>query len=200
MENYYLLSGKNSPQVPSASAPKATKLDHELIPELDGKNEIPFELNLVKLSVGKNGLIENDTLAILNELWLDYLPNSLAWPLMSEGLKNIFNDFLTGNEGIDWLIANVNGGNKRKKYYVPRFNKQLDVLDIDNTLFVENTDHVIRPCFSLSKIKNLTVFHKPTNDDLCKITPGLYINEALKKAIQKEKLTGMVFSKTRVSI
>lgn len=97
MNNYYLLSGKNNPKVASAFAPEGTKLAHELITELDDANELPFKLNLVKLTVGKNGLIKSNDLSDLKEIWLDYQPNSLAWPLMSEKLKGVIENNLTGN-------------------------------------------------------------------------------------------------------
>lgn len=199
MENYYFLTSKHTLSVASAIAPYKIKLAHELIPDLEGVNNLPFKLNLVHLLVAKNELIETKDLSGLKEIWLDYLPNSLAWPFMSSKLKNIVDAFLTDREGIDWIKAEVNGNDEHKTYYIPRFKKMLDVLDAEKTLFVSGTDNVIRPCFSLVKIKNLAVFHTPISHDLWKITSGLYINQQLKNAIQKEKITGIAFEKTRVS-
>lgn len=199
MSNYYLLSGKNSPKVASAFAPEGTKLAHELIPELGNVNELPFELNLIKLTAGKNGLIESNELSDLKEIWLDYQPNSLAWPLMSEKLKSVIENYLTGNEGIDWISAIVKAPNEQRTYYIPRFSKMLDVLDTQKTMFVQGTDRIIRPVFSLSKIGGYSIFHQPSAHSLWKITSGLYVSEALKKAIQKEKLTGLDFEKTSVA-
>ncbi|ASU32165.1 hypothetical protein MuYL_0262 [Mucilaginibacter xinganensis] len=198
MNHYYLISSKEQRQVASAFAPQRTKLNHELIQDLNGVSKMPFELYLVKLSVGKNGLIESDDLTGLNEIWLDYLPNSLAWPFFSDKLKDVVDKSLTGKEGIDWITAKVNGNGEQKEYYIPRFEKMLDVLDMEKTMFVENTDAIIRPFFSLLKINHFAIFHIPQSHDLWKITSGLYINEVLKKAIQKEKLTGVSFEKTRV--
>ena len=87
MEKYYSFSWKDGKEpLASAFAPKGSKADHELIQMLNGINKLPFELSLVKLDVGKNGLIESNDLSDLKEIWLDYQPNSLAWPLMSERL------------------------------------------------------------------------------------------------------------------
>lgn len=199
MNNYYLLSGKNNPKVASAFAPEGTKLAHELITELDDANELPFKLNLVKLTVGKNGLIESNDLSDLKEIWLDYQPNSLAWPLISEKLKGVIENNLTGNEGIDWISAIVKAPNEQRTYYIPRFSKMLDVLDTQKTMFVQGTYRIIRPVFSLSKVGKYSVFHQPSAHSLWKITSGLYVNETLKKAIQKEKLTGLDFEKTSVA-
>ena len=117
MNNYYLLGSKEERQVASAFAPKGTKPDYELIPDLNGVNVMPFELTLVKLSVDKNGLMKSDDLNGLNEIWLDYLPNSLAWPLFSEKFKDLVDKSLTGKESIDWIIAKVNGKGEKKILY-----------------------------------------------------------------------------------
>lgn len=199
MNNYYLLCGKNLAKVASAFAPKGTKLAQDLISELNGLNKLPFELNLVKLEVGKNGLVESSDLSDLKEIWLDYQPNSLAWPLMSEKLKSIIEDNLTGHENIDWIECIVKNESEERTYFVLRFNKMLDVLDLHNTMFVQGTDHIIKPVFASSKIRAYSIFTKPSKYDFWKISSGLYVNETIKKAIQKSKLTGIDFEKTRVS-
>lgn len=198
MSNYYFLSGKNRPQVASAFAPDKTKLSREWANDLEGLTEFPVDFQLIKLTVEKNGLKESDNLNDLNEIWLDYIPNSLAWPFMSLKLKSIIERHLTGNENINWISAKVSGNNEERTYYIPRFEKMLDVLDIEKTMFVNGTDLIIKPFFSLSKIRNFAIFHKPSSHNLWKITSGLYINELLKKAIQKENISGIQFEKVRV--
>lgn len=200
MEKYYSLSWKEGRDpLASAFAPKGSKADHELIKELNGKNKLPFELSLIKLDVGKNGLIESNDLSGLKEIWLDYQPNSLAWPLMSERLKSIIEANLTENEQIDWIECKVKNGTEQRTYFILRFNKMLDVLDKQKTLFVQGTDHIIRPVFASSKINAYNIFSAPSSYELWKITPGLYVSDTLKKPIQKAKLTGIDFEKTTVS-
>jgi hypothetical protein len=199
MKNYYLLSGKNSLRVASAYAPEGTKLAHELIPDLEGFNQLPFEMELIKLTVGKNGIIESNDLSDLNEVWLDYQPNSLAFPLMSEKLKSSIERNLTGKEGIEWIFVFIRHLDDQRTYYIPKFSKMLDVLDIQKTMFVNGTNRIIRPVFSLSKVSKYNVFHQPSDNDLWTITPGLYASESVKKAIQKEKLSGISFEKTSVA-
>ena len=200
MEKYFLLNLKNGKEpLASAFAPKGSKLAQDLISELVGINKLPFELSLIKLDVGKNGLIESNDLSDLKKIWLDYQPNSLAWPLMSERLKSIIEANLTGNEQIDWIECKVKNGKEERTYYILRFNKMLDVLDMQKTMFVQGTDHIIRPVFASSKISSFSIFSKPSSHDLWKITLGLYVSYALKKTIQKAKLTGMDFEKTSVS-
>jgi len=128
MNSYYFLSWTQCKQVACAFAPKGTKLDHELIPEL-GVKDLPLGLELVKLTVEKNGLVQSNDLSGLDSIWLDYQPNSLAWPLMSEKLKSLVSDNLTGKEGIIWITAKVNDNGEYWKYYIPHFERMLDVLD-----------------------------------------------------------------------
>ena len=66
-------------------------------------------------------------------------------------------------------------------------------------MYVKGTDHIIRPHFSLEKIKDLTIFHKPDSHDFWRIPTGLYINDTLRKGIIKEKLVGIGFEKVRAS-
>lgn len=201
MNNYYLLSWNQHRQVASALAPKGTKLDHELIFELEGANELFFELELVKLTVEKNGIAQSNDLSDLDVIWLDYLPNSLAWPLMSKKMKTIVANNLTGREGINWISAKVNGAGERLTYYIPRFENMLNVLDEQKTMFVKGTDVIIKPVFSLSKVASYNMFMATTvgYGNLWKITSGLYVSEELKKAMQKENLTGIDFEKATVA-
>lgn len=199
MNDYFLIGGKNSPKVASAFAPEETPSSYKLIPILNGMNQLPFELNLVYLSIVKNGIVESNDLSALKEIWLDYMPNSLAWPLMSQRLKTIIVDCLTGEEKIDWISAIVKGNNEQRTYYIPRFTEMLDVLDNSKTMFIEGTDDIVRPWFSFEKVKMYSMFHLPSKFDLWKITPGIYVSEVLKKSIEEKRMTGLKFEKTRVS-
>jgi hypothetical protein len=47
-------------------------------------------------------------------------------------------------------------------------------------------------------LRKYRIFSVPSSHDLWKITSGLYVSERIRKAIIKEKLTGVDFEKTRV--
>lgn len=199
MEKYYLLSCKDGREpLASAFAPKGSKADHELIEELNGVNELPFDLSLIKLDVGKNGLIKSDDLTGIKEKWLDYQPNNLAWPLMSQRLKLVIETNLTGNEQVDWITCKIMGDNEERLYFIPRFNNMLDVLDLNKTVFVKGTDHIIKPVFAATKVSMYSIFSMPSSYNLWKITSGIYVCETLKKVIKKQNLTGLDFEKTSV--
>ena len=198
MTSYYLFTGKDSlgPGV-SAFAPEGTPLAQDVISDLETSSTLPFSLRLVELTSTESGLSVSNVPANLPVDWLDYLPNSFAWPLFSPQLRAIVNARLTGDEGVDWLTADVIGMGKSRVYYLPRFERPLDVLDFGKTTFVSGTQHVIRPWFSLEKVKNYSMFPLPSEYNLWKITSSLYINEALKNDIQNKGLTGVSFERAR---
>lgn len=195
MTDYYSLDGKDYAQGASAFAPDDVAPHYILIEELRDTNELPFEFKLVKLTVTKTGLSKSDDLVGIKNIWLDYQLNSLALPMFSERMREIIDQNLTGNEGIDWILAKVKGNDEERNYYILRFNKVLDVLDYHKTSFIEDTDYVIIPTFELAKIQNYSIFHIPSSDNLCSITRSIYINEKLKNQLQKGKLTGLNFEK-----
>ena len=197
--NFYLLTGRHESEGTCAIPNGNHGLDHELIPQLEGTNELPFTLTLFKLIEKTGGMTKDSNLSGLKKIWFDYQANGLAWPLMSSRLKETVEVNLTGQEGIDWISAQVAGNNKCRTYYIPRFNRMLDVLDMENTTFVPGTDAIIKSCFSYEKIKIYSIFHKPLAHGLWKITPGLYVSQKMKKEIEKNSYTGMEFSKARVS-
>lgn len=201
MSNYFLLSWKHKPELASAFAVIESVPDNELIPSLDGKKVLPFSFELRKVTEAKDGIVTSGDLGVLNEVWLDYQPNNLAWPLMSSRLKSLVEANLTGNEQIDWIECKVKNGSEERVYFVLRFNQILDVLDLQKTMFVQGTDVIIKPVFSQDKVHKYNVFMAatPGYGQLWKITSGLYVSEVLKKAIQKAKLTGTDFGKTSVS-
>lgn len=200
MKKYYLFGSKQSyTNVASAYAPSGAKLAQELIEDLENKYELPFELNMVKLTIGKNSIEESDDLNGIETIWLDYLPNSFAWPLFSNRLKSIISNHLTGQENIDWISAKINTLSEQKEYYIPRFRDKLDVLDKENSTYIPDTDHIIKPCFSLFKISQYSIFHFPLDSNLWKITSILYISDELKKILQKEKISGVCFDKANLA-
>lgn len=108
IDKYFSLCGKNSTIGTSAFAPKKEQFRFTKIKELKGINTLPFDLKLVKLSFKeKGGYTVNNELSGIKRIWLDYQPNSMAWPLFSKELKNIIDENLTGNEGVTWISCNV---------------------------------------------------------------------------------------------
>jgi hypothetical protein len=198
MSKYYLICWKHKAELPSAIYATQHQVAHELIPQLHKKKVLPYDFELKRVVETNDGLVTDDNLISLSEIWLDYQPNSLTWPLMSEKLKSLIEACLTGNEKIDWISCKINNRKEERTYFILRFNKMLDVLDEQNTVFVQGTDHIIKPAYSLKKIKSYNIFPIPSPHDLWKITSGLCVSEALKREIQKQKITGIEFEKVLV--
>ena len=195
INNYYLFVQEHKSKIASAFMPNDDILAHELIFELEGKDAMPFELNLFNISSNKNGFTKSSDLSDLENIWLDYLPNSLAWPMMSERLKLLIENHLIGTEGIEWIMVKINSNVEQKKYFIPRFTNKLDVLDEDHTTYVPGTDHIIKPCFSSHKIMNYSIFYKPSSFWQISFP---YVSEAIKMEILEKKYTGGSFEKTNI--
>lgn len=195
-KQYYLMSGINRKESTSAFAPESTPLSFELIPLLKQKEILPFELKLINISVGEKGIIQNDNLDNVDPIWFDFQPNSLAWPLLSERLKDSIVKHLSGEEYIDFIKAKVNSINSSRIYYIPRFNKKLDVLDLNETVFIRGTDRIIKPVFSISKIARFAIFPNPSK--FWQITSNIYVNESIYSEIKKCGINDISFEKVRV--
>lgn len=197
MKEYFFLAERVKPSTAFAYTQGETQLSHELIPTVIGKSELPFEFFLRKVTTGKGGLRVSTDLSELKCLWIDYQPNNLGWPLVSEKMRNVICAHLTGKEGLTWIKAIVNGGDEIREYFIPSFLQKLDVLDEAETMFVSGTSHIIKPVFSLSKVESYSMFFAP--QDFWEITSGLYVSESLKDALQRAQITGIDFEKTSVS-
>ncbi|NVO10575.1 MAG: hypothetical protein HXX16_11480 [Bacteroidales bacterium] len=197
MNKYFLLTEQIKSGTAFAYTEGKTPLSHELIPEMKDKTNVPFDLFLKKVVISKGETSVSSDISGLKHLWLDFQPNNLAWPLMSEKMKNIIDNNLTGKEDISWMKVTVKADSESRAYFILKFEKMLDVLDEKKTLFVQGTNLIIKPVFSLSKISNYNIFHKP--QPFWEIPSGLYISEIIKKAVQKENLTGIDFENVSVA-
>ncbi|MDX6187748.1 hypothetical protein SGQ83_00150 [Flavobacterium sp. Fl-318] len=198
MSKYFSISWVDNPVGPVAFGPENSKLNFELTEELVGCNKLPFDLIIKKVSQLKDSVEESDDLSDLNTIWEDYLPNNIGFALMSDRLKAIVDLHLTGQEDIDWINCKVWANATFKIYYILRFNRKLDVLDIENTKYIPNSNRILKPCYSLLKVNFYNVFHEELSDNLWQINIFIIISEKLKKDIQKGKLTGIEFGKVTV--
>jgi len=197
---YYLLTWQSVIGASASSfAPEEVQSDQKLISSLTESESLPFDFTLVNLTPHRNGLEVTNELSGIPDIWPDYMPNNLAWPLVSPKMKKIIDGHLTHDEELYWLSANVNGGGETREYYVVRFDSLHDGLDTEKTTYVPGTDHVIRPWFASAKLNDLSIFPLPQGFDLWRITSSLYVRESLKQALETERVTGVAFEQARVS-
>lgn len=212
-KKYYRLTRRDRKEFLSAFC-KYNLSEYEQIASLDGKSEMPFDFKVVRMKETPIKLIVDDNVDLLKTVWWDFMPNTLSGTMMSERLKNVIEEYLTGEEHVDWISCNVRCKDESRVYYMMRFNKKLDVLDMEKTLFFEDEEDIddeteeekeekektiYIPVYSLAKIKKLSVFHKPSSYNFWRLPLVFYVNEDIRKRIKKEKLTGMAFEKAVLS-
>jgi hypothetical protein len=200
---YFLLTGGRVTRrgVMACAIPEINEAGHKLIRALEGKNELPFEMKLEYAFV-KKVLEFTADLSQAENLWPDYMSNEFGYILLSERFKNIIEFELTGNEEIDWITAKIHANEECRTYYILRFNKILDVLDMEHSQFMgadsSDLSNVVVPCFSLAKVSKYGVFNIPQAFDHWKIPGGIFVCNNIKKAAKKANLTGVGFSETWV--
>jgi len=187
-----------------ARAPEGSWGWQEMVSLLEGKNELPFALTVYKCTITRKGLVYSPDLTGVEPIWLDYFPSGIGL-VLSEQLKGIIVDHLTGKEGLDWILARVNSDQEQRNYYIPRFAAMLDVLDVEASKFGGLFSNLIGPVFAWSKVQNYSVFPdpvyitnkfpKPEGPEFWSIPSTMYVSEAIKKAVLAAKLPGITFPK-----
>ncbi len=188
---YYWLNVYEDDQTPVAFAPEGVPLGHELIKDLHSVDEFPYPFKLHKVEVNDHiikGKATNYT--------VDYLPNSFAFPLMSERMKSIIEDHLFGTENMRWIHALVVGESKSFNYYIPMFCQKMDTLNREKTILAPSSGIVLNPCFDTEKIKKYAIFHGESL--FWQISLKIYVNEAIKKSLKYAHITAVQFSPVRV--
>ncbi|MEJ1236768.1 hypothetical protein WBG78_01485 [Chryseolinea sp. T2] len=198
MDEYYLFTGEDSLPAAIAYALGIDKLSFELIPDLKDAIAVPFDLTLRAGHLKNDRLVHSDDFSDIGNIWTDYMPNEFTWLLMSSKMRKVIDSQLSGEESIDWLTCGIGHAGEVVTYNVLRFDKPLDVLNIEETTFVKGTDHIIKPVFAQKKIRNYKVFNKPSFGDNWRIPPAVYIATSVKQAIEKAGLTGVAFSRAKV--
>jgi len=200
MSNVYLMSWKDDSKKYAFSVfpQKKLGLAHEIIPLLEGKNTFLAECFFRKIIVEKNGL-QYEEVSSKDDVWQDYPPNLFAWPIFSERFKGIIDCNISGNECVDWIKVNIEHFDIVRPYYILRFNKLHDILDLTKTTYVKDTNHIIVPTFKSLAFEKYHVAAIPESSYLWKITSGIYVSEKMRQTIIKEKIKGVIFGKCRIS-
>jgi len=193
----FFLSPLASKSVAVACAPEDTPVSYLLVSQLTGLSSLPFELVLKDVLFEKNGSRQSSELGKLKYLWYDYQPNSLAWPIFSERLKNVIDSQTTGEKLFDWLIITIRQNSEiSRPYYLLRFTKQQDVLNLEHSVFAgRNSDFLVKPIFDAKKVDKLTIFSAEKNGE--QITSGIYVSQQIKDVAKAQGLVGLNFESTR---
>jgi hypothetical protein len=126
------------------------------------------------------------------EITHDYLNNNCPLPVVSPKMKQLIDENTTEKDGIIWLDIVVNTPTRKLIFHLLTLTIFNEVLDKSKTIYVANTDHVVKPVFDVNLISDINVFTKG-NSFNWQMPSSVFITDRLKKAIQKAKLTGVKF-------
>ena len=188
--DYYWISINNDIVSTIAYAPKGAPVSHELIEAVETIDVVPFSLELHDVFISET-IIQGGR----SDVFYDFQPNSLAWPIMSEKMSHIIASHLTGFEHIRWKEISIVGKNTSRRYYLPFLTYPLDTLDYENSIIIPSSGAVLKPCFSKTKLENISMTYAPSL--FWKVTTKLYVNEEIRKDLINANIKEIVFSKAR---
>lgn len=189
--NYYWVTGIEDLLSTVAYAPLNRQSEYELINYLKDRETLPFDLVLHDVYISHK-LIKGG----LSNTFHDYQPNNLAWPLMSERMKSIIINNLTGKEPLKWISAVVQGVCESRKYYIPMFTKRLNILNRERSVIIPSSGIVAKPCFNGDIIKDYAIIHGPNM--FWQISSSIYINENIKRDLIKNGIRELEYNRVGV--
>lgn len=175
--------------------------------------KFPFDFYLKKIIWQRNKSIRSDDLSGLDNLWPDFMANVFAWQIFSKKMKEVIQENLSGNEGIEWYEVPIHSINETRIYYMPIFTKVYDIIDENRTEFEEddlicyliNFDVLVDddmkegflkdytfPKFDWNKIQAYEIIHPYLG--ICYLPTYLIVSEKMKKAFKKNKLTNIEYT------
>ncbi len=103
--------------------------------------------------------------------------------MVSEELKNLLQSFIGNNKNIEFLpVKTISKEYGDNIYYIIHFKIIYDVIDSQKTIYVPNTNNILKIRIDSNKAKDLKVFNaRPFVNDL-------YVSEDVYQAIRKNKL------------
>jgi hypothetical protein len=167
-----------------------------MISMLEGVDRFPLPLCMVHTTMKEGKVTWTQDLKGIHDRWPDYPQNQFAYPFMSGRMAEIVKSYLTGEENVDWIVADVSAESESRLYYLPRFLKKLDVLDLEKTRISALGTYSVG-YFKEEKIRQFAMFHSRFSS--WQITSSLVINGKLMEALRNRKITGIEFSPARIS-
>jgi hypothetical protein len=103
--------------------------------------------------------------------------------LVSQELRDLLMSFCGNDSCLEFLpIKAISEEFGNKIYYIMHFKKIFDVIDKQNTIYVEGTDSIIKLRLDSNKVNGLKIFNtQPAVNDII-------VSEDVYKAIKREKL------------
>ena len=128
----------------------------------------------------------------------DYIADDLGVPLFSEQVRNIINELMTGEEGIEWYEVPVVQSRNQYRYFAPKFTRTLDILNEDSSLYGVNKSILIKAVLSTEKIKKYSIVPIVGSSEAFFFPTRIAISDRVKKALKKARVSGISFSPIKV--
>lgn len=158
------------------------------------QNKAKFILKNTELQGGE--VIYNDDFSVYDDVWSDILPTNITSLLFSEKLKTIITDYLTGHEMLTWLPVKVVLKNEKRQYYFMSFERKLNVLNKEKSIFLESDkDCIVMSFFSSEKLKKYSLFCEPRENYF--LPTNVYFTDKLMKVIKGLKIPDIGFEENK---
>ncbi|WP_349675598.1 MULTISPECIES: imm11 family protein [unclassified Treponema] len=148
------------------------------------------------MRITNNGITQNNN--VPEKVFFDYQYNQFAYYLLSERLKNCIEENKGSKDSFSWIKVSVSSEIETRNYYIPIFERIPDVLDSKLTTRVPASNAILVPCFASEKLEGHNFF--PLESSFGILPRGIYVSEALKKILQKQKFDNIKFEKAKCSL
>lgn len=156
----------------------------------------PCNLVLEHMRITNSGIIPSNN--VPEKEFFDHQYNQFAYYLLSERLKNCIEENKGSKDSFSWIKVPVSSETETRNYYIPIFESIPDVLDLELTTRVPANNAVLVPCFASEKLAGHNFFPKESSFGV--LPRGIYVSEALKKILQKQKFDNIKFEKAKCSL
>ena len=156
----------------------------------------PCNLVLEHMRITNSGIIPSNN--VPEKEFFDHQYNQFAYYLLSERLKNCIEENKGSKDSFSWIKVPVSSETETRDYYIPIFESIPDVLDLELTTRVPANNAVLIPCFASEKLEGHNFFPKESSFGI--LPRGIYVSEALKKILQKQKFDNIKFEKAKCSL
>ena len=184
----------------TAATSKEIDSTKELYSMVDKDNTFLYTLTLKKIRATKKGIEYSDDISQFSDPWLDMIMNDFSIPLFSKNLKNYIDKNIKDIDYQRWINIEISGNNCVRTYYVPKFIKKLDVLNIEKCTLNEEDGSIIVPCFSYAKIQKYVLFQEFDGEEYqWRVPSSVIISDETRRKLIENKFTGIMYEKIRTS-
>ena len=127
-----------------------------------------------------------------------YIADDLGVPLFSEQVRNIINELMTGEEGIEWYEVPLVQSRNQYRYFAPKFTRTLDILNEDSSLYGVNKSILIKAVLSTEKVKKYSIVPIVGSSEAFFFPTRIAISDTVKRALKKARVSGISFSTIKV--